>query len=101
MTMKSLMVIRLLYLLAVAELIAWFINLYQALKRPVIDWRDAAAAPLLVSIFTALLMAELLRKRLSAEPAASLKMEKWRYVAVGFMVAGLVTVFILGYHAQR
>ena len=99
--MKRVVVLRLFYVLALAELTAWSINLYQALKQPVIDWREAAAAPLLVAIFTALLMAEHLRNRLSADPTASPRMQTWRYVAAGFMIAGLVAAFILGYHAQR
>jgi hypothetical protein len=95
------MVLRLFCLIAVVELIAWFINLYQALSRPIIDWREAAAAPLLVVIFTTLLMLERVRNRVAADPTASPRMETWRYVAAGFMVAGLVAAFILGFQAQR
>ncbi len=69
--MKPLTVVRLYSLLAVALLVGWVINLYQALTRSPVDWRDAAAWPLLGVISFALLMLSRARTRLSADPTRS------------------------------
>ncbi len=99
--MKVLTVARLYSLLAVVLLVGWFINLYHALTRSPVDWRDAAAWPLLGLICFTLLMLSRVRNRLSADPTRSVRIGTWRYIAAGLLVGGLFAAFILGFHEQR
>ncbi|HEX4049316.1 MAG TPA: hypothetical protein VHY19_00360 [Steroidobacteraceae bacterium] len=98
--MKISTVMRLYSLIAVALLAAWFINLYEALSRPIVDWGDAVALPLLVTISIVLIMLTRARAKRADEPAAHIRIGAGRYIAAGLLVAGLVAVFLLGFHAH-
>ena len=99
--MKALTVVRLLWSVAAAELIAWFVNLYLALRQPAVDWRDATAVPLVVVIFLTLALLARARNRLSAESKVSARMDRYGYIAAGLAAAGLVVAFVLGFSTHR
>ncbi len=99
--MKTITLVRLYGLLAAALLVGWLINLYEALTRPPVDWRNVADAPLLVAILFALGLLQRARNRRSANRTGALSAGKSLYVAVSLMVAGLVAAFFFGFHARQ
>jgi hypothetical protein len=98
--MKAATVVRLYCLVLAALLIGWFINLYQALTRPTVDWFDAAAMRLLVIIFVTLIMLMRARTKAAASPAAFVRIGAGRYVVAGLAAVGLVFAVLLGVRAH-
>jgi hypothetical protein len=98
--MKAATVVRLYCIVLAALLIGWFINLYQALARPTVEWLDAAGMRLIVIIFVALIMLMRARIKAAAGPAAFARMRTGRYVVAGLAAVGLVVAVLLGVRAH-
>jgi hypothetical protein len=98
--MKAATVVRLYCVFLAALLIGRFINLYQALTRPTVDWFDAAAMRLLAIIFVTLIMLVRARTKTAASPAAFVRIAAGRYVVAGLAAVGLVFAVLLGVRAR-
>jgi hypothetical protein len=99
--MKVLTVVRLCWLALAILVIGWSINLYGALARPTVDWRDAAGMPSLGMIFIALGALIQARKRFSADPTALVRTSATRYAIAGVALVGLIGAVLLGLLASR
>jgi hypothetical protein len=78
----------------------WCINLLAALHRPTVDWRDVAGMPALVLVFINLALLSSARRRLTADPSASIEISASRYVLAGCAAAGCVVAAVLGYYGH-
>lgn len=94
--MNAITVVRLYYLATAALLVGWLINLYEALTRPTINWRDAMGVQLLVIIFVTLIMLARVRRNVLADQAAFVRIGAGRYIVAGLAAAGLVVAVLLG-----
>jgi hypothetical protein len=91
-----------LYRAALVVLLAgWFINLLDALHHPKVDWRDAAGLPALVLVFSILALLTQARRRLLANPSASLEISASRYVLAGCAASLCVLAVVAGYYHGR
>lgn len=97
--MNSVKIMRAYYLVTVALLAGWSINLYLALSRPTLDWRDAADVPLLVVLSFTVVMLMRVRANLGAESKA-VKVGRKVYVLAVSAVLGLVAAVLLGIYAH-
>ena len=81
--MKILTVVRLYWLAIAIMLIGWCINLYGALGRPTVDWRNAAGVPSLATVFITLILLAQARRKLATDPTALVRMGMLRSVITG------------------
>jgi hypothetical protein len=99
--MRVLTVLRLCWSALAILVIGWSINLYEALARPTVDWRDAAGMPSLGMILIALGALIQARKKLSADPTALVRTSATRYAIAGVTLVGLIGAVLLGLLASR
>lgn len=91
-----------LYWLAVAILvIGWSANLYEALARPTVDWRDAVGIPSLIMISITLGALIQARKKRSIGPTVFVKTSAARYAIAGLALVGLIGAVLLGFIVSR
>jgi hypothetical protein len=99
--MKLLTAVRIYWVAAAMLLIGWCINLYQALSRPTVDWRQAAGMPSLAMILIVLTLLTQARRKLSEEPTARAGAVVARYMVAGLALMGLIGIVVLGLLATR
>jgi hypothetical protein len=99
--MKRITVVRFWYGLSAFFIVGWIANLVLALRRPIINWRDAMSLSSLVLICITLSVLLQARSKLKQSPDAAIKLNGVRYVLLGAVVAVAVVSFLIGFYSRR
>jgi hypothetical protein len=99
--LRLITVVRIYYFSLAILVVGWIANLVLALRRPIINWRDALSLSSLVLIFITLSVLLQARSKLKQSPDAAIKLNGVRYVLLGAVVAVAVVAFLIGFYLRR